>query len=55
MPDFLKIEHALIQVTKEPDKYIQSASYFQSILVSENTTPKEKALQIAELIREGMK
>jgi len=54
MPEFLQIEHALRQVTKEPDKYDQTASWFQSILVNDNTTPQQKAIEIAELIREGL-
>jgi hypothetical protein len=55
MPEFLQIENALKQVTKQPDKYEQTASVFQTILVDDSTTPQEKAIEIAKLIRKGTK
>jgi len=54
MSEFLQIEHALIQVSKKPDKYEQTAAIFQSILTNDSTTPDEKAREIAKLIREGV-
>lgn len=57
MPDYLEIERALNKLVGDSmtnGRFYQTAGVFQNILEDKNSSPKQKAAQIAEVIKRGV-